>query len=205
MSENNLKKTIINFYEENLAGLPYPITLVNTAIEIADTTGYHIGTSIPDAEGMTRALAIALCKLPVALIGKEVSFIRKATRLSEKGFANALDINLSLLALWETGLRDNDFDYPDSRLRYVASELLCLGTNIGTETFLYIRENRLPLYLRGKKDPSFEVRRERLDGTDNYVWIVKLAVVFHDIVGGSPGTESNETRVSVSKPPSTQT
>jgi hypothetical protein len=96
---------IIDHYEEYLLGLPYPVTLIDTArAEMRD--GKQIGVSVPDSEGLAKAVAVQLCQMPFVLLGVEIRFLRRVLQFSQLDFANATGTPLSVLRLIE------DFDRP---------------------------------------------------------------------------------------------
>ena len=71
---------ILEHYEDKLMG-PYTINVLNSAEEITDSERGTLGISVPDAEGLAVAIAIALACMLVKLINKEVLFIRQALKL----------------------------------------------------------------------------------------------------------------------------
>ncbi|MCA3416073.1 MAG: hypothetical protein INF84_15865, partial [Roseomonas sp.] len=80
-------------YEEKSLGLPYPVVLINAAVEHVDAAGNVLGVSVPDLEGLAAAVAVARAFLPVELTGAEVRFMRKVIGMSAKDFAEALKLD----------------------------------------------------------------------------------------------------------------
>ncbi|MFN9096336.1 MAG: hypothetical protein ACK5WN_18785 [Alphaproteobacteria bacterium] len=88
-------------YEEKSLGLPYPVVLINAAVEHVDAAGNVLGVSVPDLEGLAAAVAVARAFLPVELTGSEVRFMRKVIGMSAKDFAEALKLDPASLSRWE--------------------------------------------------------------------------------------------------------
>jgi DNA-binding transcriptional regulator YiaG len=57
--------------------------------------------AIPDLEGLARAAAMARALNPVQLSGKEVRFIRRALDLSQKEFAEKMELAPETVSRWE--------------------------------------------------------------------------------------------------------
>ncbi len=72
-------------YEEKLMGLPYPVVLLDAAEEVTHPkTGKVLRITIPEAEEMAAAVALALCFIPTRLTGAEVRFIRRVLDMTGK-------------------------------------------------------------------------------------------------------------------------
>lgn len=56
---------------------------------------------IPDLEGLARAAAIARALNPARLSGKEVRFIRRALDMTQKEFAEKMDLSPEHVSRWE--------------------------------------------------------------------------------------------------------
>jgi transcriptional regulator with XRE-family HTH domain len=94
-------RRVLPRYEEKGLGLPYPVVLINAAVEHADAAGNVLGVSVPDLEGLAAAVAVARAFLPVELTGSEVRFMRKVIGMSAKDFAEALKLDPASLSRWE--------------------------------------------------------------------------------------------------------
>jgi DNA-binding transcriptional regulator YiaG len=94
-------RRVLPRYEEKGLGLPYPVVLINAAVEHADEAGNVLGVSVPDLEGLAAAVAVARAFLPVELTGSEVRFMRKVIGMSAKDFAEALKLDPASLSRWE--------------------------------------------------------------------------------------------------------
>jgi DNA-binding transcriptional regulator YiaG len=94
-------RRVLQRYEENGLGLPYPVVLLNAAVEHSDAAGNVLGVSVPDLEGLAAAVAVERAFLPVELTGSEVRFMRKVIGMSAKDFAEALKLDPASLSRWE--------------------------------------------------------------------------------------------------------
>lgn len=94
-------RRVLPRYEERGLGLPYPVVLLNAAVEHSDAAGNVLGVSVPDLEGLAAAVAVARAFLPVELTGSEVRFMRKVIGMSAKDFAEALKLDPASLSRWE--------------------------------------------------------------------------------------------------------
>ena len=98
---------VLDRYEETLAGLPYPIIVLDAAEEITHPkTGKILGIAIPDAEELAAAVALALCFLPTRLCGAEVRFIRRVVGMTGQELAAAVEMDPATLSRWEHGKQD---------------------------------------------------------------------------------------------------
>jgi transcriptional regulator with XRE-family HTH domain len=94
-------RTVLERYEDDLMGLPYPVTLLNVAEQVIDSDGSVIGVGVPNAEGIAATVAMALCFLPQRLIGAEVRFIRRVLGKSSQELAGIVDLDPSTQSRWE--------------------------------------------------------------------------------------------------------
>lgn len=93
---------VLERHEEKLMGLPYPIVLRDAAEEITDPrTGDPLGIAIPNSEELAAAVALALCFMPVRLVGAEVRFIRRALGMTGQELAAAVEMDPATLSRWE--------------------------------------------------------------------------------------------------------
>ena len=93
---------VLDRYEEKLMGLPYPVVLLDAAEEITHPkTGKVLGVSIPNAEELAAAVALALCFMPVRLTGAEVRFIRRVMGMTGQELAAAVEMDPATLSRWE--------------------------------------------------------------------------------------------------------
>ncbi len=58
-------------------------------------------TGIPDLQGLARAAAMARALNPARLTGKEVKFIRRALDLTQKEFAEKMELSTEHVCRWE--------------------------------------------------------------------------------------------------------
>lgn len=92
------KEKLIERYKYELLGIP--VFVVNAAIQYTDSDGEsYVG--IPDEEQLIAAMAVARCLLPKKLTGNEIRFLRKALGLSQKEFAERMEIDPATASRWE--------------------------------------------------------------------------------------------------------
>jgi len=96
-----MQRRIMERYEEEGLGLPYPIVLINAAVEYLDEEGNLVGISVPNLEGLAAAVAVARAFIPVELDGREVRFMRKVIGVSAKEFAENLHMDPATFSRWE--------------------------------------------------------------------------------------------------------
>lgn len=115
---------VIEKYDDNMLGLPYPVTILRSAEECVDASGNIVGRGYPDVEGLCRELALQLCHIPTYLTGKEVKFIRCVARLSRCDFATQLGMSESKLIWWEEGSEQLEDVLVDSRVKAITVRAL---------------------------------------------------------------------------------
>ncbi len=114
---------VLERYEENGLGLPYPIVLINGAeVETDEATGEeHV--HIPDMEQLIAAVALTRILHPWKLDGREVRFIRRAIGMQAKEFAETLGLDPATFSRWE----NNKFEaggWADKQVRAYTALLL---------------------------------------------------------------------------------
>ena len=98
---------MLDRYEERLTGLPYPVTLIAAATEVTHPrTGAVLGVAVPESEELAAAVALALCFMPVRLLGVEVRFIRRVLGMTGQDLAAAVEMDPATLSRWERGKQD---------------------------------------------------------------------------------------------------
>ena len=98
---------VLHRYEEQLMGLPYPITLLDAAEEVTHPkTGKVLGVAVPNAEELAAAVALSLCFMPARLLGAEVRFIRRVMGMTGQELAAAVEMDAATLSRWENGKQD---------------------------------------------------------------------------------------------------
>lgn len=121
---------ILERYEDNGMGLPYPITLINIAERVVNPdTGEEIGISIPNLESVVAEVAAALCFMPQKLSGAEVRFIRRVLSMNGQELAEALGMDPATLSRWENGKQDIGC-WADGSVRMAAILLLQANSNL---------------------------------------------------------------------------
>lgn len=148
---------MLDRYEERLMGLPYPVVLLDAVEEITHPkTGEILGVAIPEAEELAAAVAVALCFMPVRLIGAEVRFIRRVLGMTGLELAAAVEMDPATLSRWEHGKQDVG-GWADKAVRMVAVLRLqdhALGSNFRPEEIVTLR-------FTGRREGSYPVIKVR--------------------------------------------
>lgn len=151
---------IIERYEENLMGLPYPIVLLDAAEEVTDpVSGEVLGVAVPHAEELAAAVALALCFMPVRLSGPEVRFIRRVLGMTGQDLAAAVEMNAATLSRWENDKQEVG-GWADKAIRMAAVLRLqdrAPGSSFHPEDMVTIRLGDRP----PGRNPQITVRRMR--------------------------------------------
>jgi transcriptional regulator with XRE-family HTH domain len=155
---------ILERYDEELMGLPYPITLLDAAEEIADpNTGEVLGVAVPNSEELAAAVALALCFMPTRLLGAEVRFIRRVLGMTGQELAAAVEMDPATLSRWEHGKQDVG-GWADKAVRMAAVLQLqdhAPGSSLRPEDVVMLRlEPR-----QSDAHPKIEVHRVRSDNS----------------------------------------
>lgn len=97
--ENEMLRYIKPEHTEDLGGV---VVCIRNAVlvERCNTCGEEEST-IPDMRGLVCAAALARALNPVRLSGKEIKFIRRALRMTQKEFANKVDVAIETISRWE--------------------------------------------------------------------------------------------------------
>jgi transcriptional regulator with XRE-family HTH domain len=152
---------VIERCEERLLGLPYPVTLLDSAEEIADPdTGEALGVAVPKSEELAAAVALALCFQPFQLTGPEVRFVRRVLNMTGQELAAAIEMDPATLSRWEHG-KQSVGEWADKALRMAAVLLLqdnAPGSSLHPADLVGLRIRRRP---EGWQ-PRIEARRVRL-------------------------------------------
>jgi putative zinc finger/helix-turn-helix YgiT family protein len=88
--------------EYKQSGLPYPVMLANVPVRECPACGEQAVT-IPDAEGLHRALCLHVVRANRALLGQEVRFLRKYLGWSADHLAAVMGVDPKTLSRWENG------------------------------------------------------------------------------------------------------
>lgn len=104
MKERFKYKTLENYKVTNL-GLPYPVTIINSATERFDQLKKTSSVSIPDFDGFLAALGIVRAMVANKLLGSEIRFLRKVIGLRSKEFAEKMGIDPATVSRWENDVR----------------------------------------------------------------------------------------------------
>jgi putative zinc finger/helix-turn-helix YgiT family protein len=84
---------------EDLGGLVVKVFNAVVVQRCSDCGEEMIG--IPDMQGLARAAAMARAQSPERLSGKEVRFIRRALDMTQKEFADAMELSAEHISRWE--------------------------------------------------------------------------------------------------------
>ncbi len=89
-------------YEYDLTGLPYAIVLAGVPLERCPACGEEAIT-VPDPEGLHRAIALTIVAADRPLLGAEVRFLRKLLDKSAADLAGLMGVDVKTLSRWENG------------------------------------------------------------------------------------------------------
>jgi putative zinc finger/helix-turn-helix YgiT family protein len=92
----------VGIYEYDLARLPYPVLLVGIPMEKCPVCGEEVVT-IPDPEGLHRAIALSIIKADRPILPDEVRFLRRVLDKSADDLAALVGIDVKTLSRWENG------------------------------------------------------------------------------------------------------
>lgn len=95
---NKNEKEIIDTYEMNDTGLPYPVTILN-AVERVQRRGQE-GFRIPNLKALLERIAVVRCALPNRLIGPEIKFVANVLGVSGKKMAEMLSVTPETMSRW---------------------------------------------------------------------------------------------------------
>lgn len=98
-AEMVVRKATIEYKQ---AGLPYPVMLGNVPVRECPACGEKAVT-IPDAEGLHRALCLHIVRANRALLGQEVRFLRKYLGWSAEHLSAMMGVDPKTLSRWENG------------------------------------------------------------------------------------------------------
>jgi DNA-binding transcriptional regulator YiaG len=158
---------LIHRYEETGLGLPYPIVLIEAAEEELDeASGARVGLSVPDAEGLVAAVAVARSLHPRWLDGSEVRFIRRVIGMTARDFSVAFDLDPVSFSRWENG-KQQVGAWADRHLRMTA--IIMLRDRIPA---LSIDPKAvLSLAIDGRSESAWpQISVRRMSAAATYVW-----------------------------------
>lgn len=94
-----MERTVQPEHIEDLGGL---VVKVKDAVIVqrCSACGEEM-TAIPDPEGLARAAAMARALNPIALSGKEVRFMRRVLDMTQKEFAEKMELAPETVSRWE--------------------------------------------------------------------------------------------------------
>lgn len=93
------KERTIAEYKDELMGIP--VIIKNAVVEYTDADGEK-SYAIPDEPQLVAAVAVARSLMPKKLTGKEIRFMRKALGLTQKEFAEKMEIDPATASRWES-------------------------------------------------------------------------------------------------------
>jgi len=93
-----MERTVKAEHVEDLGGL---VVKVKNAVVLQTCSCGEEMTAIPDPEGLARAAAIARALNPVALAGKEIRFMRRVLDMTQKEFAEKMELTPETVSRWE--------------------------------------------------------------------------------------------------------
>lgn len=89
----------VDRYEDELMGIP--VIIENAVVEYTDADGEK-SYAIPDEPQLIASMAVARALMPKKLTGKEIRFMRKAMGLTQKEFADKMEIDPATASRWES-------------------------------------------------------------------------------------------------------
>lgn len=96
---NLLERKLKPEHVEDLGGLV--VRVLNAVVEQRCAACGEEMVGIPDLKGLARAAAMARALNPVCLTGKEVRFIRHTLDMTQKEFAEKMDLTAETVSRWE--------------------------------------------------------------------------------------------------------
>ncbi|MBJ7533261.1 helix-turn-helix domain-containing protein [Rhodomicrobium vannielii ATCC 17100] len=110
-----LQKTIKLKHEEDLGGIV--VHLLNSVQLYKCTKCDYEEVVIPDLEGLAKAVALVRALMPMRLSGGELKFIRKTLDMTQKEFAEKMDLAPETLSRWENN-HPGTGEYSEKLLRH---------------------------------------------------------------------------------------
>lgn len=98
-----MEKSVLPEHTEDLGGVV--VKLLNAAQVSRCTSCDTNMIAIPDMDGLARAAAISRALIPVRLAGRELKFLRRALDMSQKEFAEAMELTPETVSRWENDAR----------------------------------------------------------------------------------------------------
>ena len=89
-------------YEYDLAGLPYPVVLLNVPVQRCPKCEEHAVT-IPDLEGLHLRLALDIVSAPRLLLPEEIRFLRKTMDWTAEEMGRIVGVDVKTISRWENG------------------------------------------------------------------------------------------------------
>lgn len=93
-----MEQTVKQEHVEDLGGL---VVKVLNAVVVQRCACGETMTGIPDMQGLARAAAMARALNPARFTGKEVRFLRRALDMTQKDFAEKMDLSPEYISRWE--------------------------------------------------------------------------------------------------------
>ncbi len=98
-----MERTVKPEHVEDLGGLV--VKVLNAVVVQRCSSCSDEMTGIPDMQGLARAAAMARALNPARLLGKEVRFIRRALDMTQKEFAEKMELSHEHVSRWENDHR----------------------------------------------------------------------------------------------------
>ena len=98
-----MEKSVLAEHTEDLGGVV--VKLLNAVQVMRCATCDTKMVAIPDMDGLARAAAISRALIPVRLAGRELKFMRRALDMSQKEFAEAMELTPETVCRWENDVR----------------------------------------------------------------------------------------------------
>lgn len=118
---NEMARSIKPEHLEDLGGI---VVLLRNAVFVDRCeTCDEEETTIPNMKGLVCAAALARMLNPIRLSGKEIKFIRRALGLTQKTFAERMDVAIETISRWENDAQGCG-GFTEKTLRHNACALL---------------------------------------------------------------------------------
>lgn len=163
-------------YEMEDLGLPYPIKIINAAVERTDSLKNLKSVSIPDFEGLLAHFAFLRTMVPNKLLGSEARFLRRTLGVTAKEFATMLSVDAATVSRWENS-KQTISESNERHLRLLVASKLAEKARVLAS--LYSPSMILQMALKASfKDgykPAFVFVRERMVDLFPESWQIKQA------------------------------
>jgi len=97
-----MERSVKAEHTEDLGGIV--VNLVNAVVVRHCGSCSAEETAIPDMQGLVHTVALVRALDPIRLAGKEVRFMRRALDMTQKKFAEVMELTAETVSRWENGI-----------------------------------------------------------------------------------------------------